>query len=67
MGGGGGGEEGGATVLTYRTEYNKKKQLFLDGIKVLQAGCISISRETITELLISSLGLLSGPFSNFIN
>lgn len=30
-------------------------------------GRISVRRVTITELLISSLGLLSGPFSHFMN
>lgn len=45
----------------------KKKDLLLAGIKALQEERISISRVTITELLISSLGLLSGPFSRFIN
>lgn len=40
---------------------------FLAGIKALPEERISISTVTITELLISSLGLLSGPFSHFIN
>lgn len=44
-----------------------KNDLLLAGIKALQEGRISIRRVTITELLISSLGLLSGPFSHFIN
>lgn len=44
-----------------------KNGLSLVGIKAPQEGCIGISRVTITELLISSLGLLSGPFSHFIN
>lgn len=44
-----------------------KNDFLLAGIKALQEGRISIRRVTITELLISSLGLLSGPFSHFIN
>lgn len=44
-----------------------KNGLLLAGVKALQEGRISIRRVTITELLISSLGLLSGPFSHFMN
>lgn len=60
-------EKNPATVLTCRTESGKKNALLLAGIKAIQEEHISISRVTITELLISSLGLLSGPFSHFIN